>query len=281
MVERRVASAPRIVVVTGPTASGKSALALALARELGGEIVSADSMQVYRHLDIGTAKPSAAERREVPHHLVDVAEPEESYHAARFRQEAARAIEEIAGRGRLPLVVGGTGLYIKVLLQGLAPGPGRCDAVRGELEARWDAGEGAALWAELRRVDPELARALHPRDRTRILRGLEVWRVAGEPLSAIHRRHRFRERPYAALLLGVERPRRELCERIDRRVVEMLEAGWVEEVERVLARGVPPGAPALQAIGYRTLCAYLERGGSGGSWWRRSSATPAGTPSAS
>jgi tRNA dimethylallyltransferase len=252
---------PRIVVVTGPTAAGKSALALALAEFLGGEIVSADSVQVYRGLDIGTAKPTREERARVPHHLIDVAEPTEAYSAGRFREEAGAAIREIVARGRVPLVCGGTGLYLRALLHGLAPGPGRDDGVRGELEAAWDRGGRAALLRELWHGDPEAAARLHPNDRTRIIRALEVWRLTGRPLSALQRRHGFAESPYAALWLGVAVARDELYRRIDRRTLQMLEAGWVDEVRGLLRQGYPPECPAFQSIGYRQLVAFLRNGG--------------------
>lgn len=252
---------PPLIVVTGPTASGKSAFALALAEALGGEIVSADSMQVYRDLDIGTAKPTLAERARVPHHLVDVADPDEPYHAARFRAEAEAAVADVLRRGRVPLVVGGTALYLKVLLQGLSAGPGRDEAVRAELERRWDGGEARVLWEELGRADPAAASRLHPNDRTRVVRALEVWRAAGRPLSELHAEHRFAEAPYDALLLGMAVEREALYRRIDERVGQMLDAGWVDEVERLLARGYGPDLPPLQAIGYRQLCAWLRGGG--------------------
>lgn len=252
---------PRILVLTGPTASGKTALALTLAEALGAEVVSADSMQVYRFLDVGTAKPTPEERGRVPHHLIDVADPDETYSAGRFRAEAGAAISGILARGRVPLVCGGTALYLKALLEGLAPSPARDPGVRRELEAAWEAGGRAALRDELRRADAELAARLHPNDRARILRGLEVWRAAGRRLSDLQREHGFAERPYEALRLGVAVERGELHRRIDRRVLAMLEAGWAGEVRGVLARGYPPGCPGLQGIGYRELCACLARGG--------------------
>ncbi|MFU8857122.1 MAG: tRNA (adenosine(37)-N6)-dimethylallyltransferase MiaA [Deferrisomatales bacterium] len=252
---------PSILVITGPTASGKSELALGLAEALGGEIVSADALQVYRGLDIGTSKPSREERARVPHHLVDVAEPGEAYHAGRFRAEADRAIRQIRARGRVPLVCGGTALYLKTLLGGLAEGPPRDPAVRGELEAAWAAGEGGLLYAELATADPELAARLHPNDRSRIVRGLEVWRVRGVRLSALQAAHGFAERTYDALCLGVERPRAELYRRIDERVVRMMAQGWEAEVRGLLTAGVSPDSPALQAIGYREITRYLRQGG--------------------
>ena len=252
---------PPLVIVTGPTAAGKSALALRLAEELGGEIVSADSMQVYRHLDIGTAKPSPVERARVPHHLVDYVDPAETYHVARFLADAEAAICAVAERGAVPVVCGGTALYLRALLYGLAPGPGRDVELRRTLAARWNAGEESALWEELGRADPELTERLHPNDRTRVIRGLEVWSASGRPLSAWQREHGFSRRRYPALLLGVHVARDELYRRIDARVLRMLDAGWVEEVRGVLAAGYSPESPPLQAIGYRQLCAWLQQGG--------------------
>ncbi len=244
-------------MITGPTASGKTRLAIEVAEAVGGEIVSADSMQVYRHLDIGTAKPTARERGRVPHHLIDVADPDEAFHAARFLSEADRVIADIAGRGRVAVVCGGTALYLKALLHGLAPAPGRDPEVRAELEARWDRGEREALCRELARVDPEAARRLHPNDRTRIVRALEVWRVTGRPMSVFHRGHAFAPVRYRALMVGLRIDREALYRKIDARVVSMVEAGWVEEVRRVLSMGYGANLPPLQAIGYRQICSHL------------------------
>ena len=172
----------RIVVLSGPTASGKSALALALAREFPLEIVNADSLQVYRHFDIGTAKPTPAERSEVPHHLIDVADPDEPYDAGRYVRDAERAIGEIRGRGKVPMLVGGTGMYIRALLRGLDPLPSD-PRVREELSRRWEAEGGAALHAELARIDPGTSAKVHPSDRLRVLRALEIAVVTGIPPS--------------------------------------------------------------------------------------------------
>ncbi len=250
----------RILVLTGPTASGKSEAAVHLAESVGGEIVSADSMQVYRYLDIGTAKPPPGLRRRVPHHLLDVVTPDEPFHVARFVEEADRAIRTVAERGRVPVVCGGTALYLKALLFGLADAPGRDEDVRKELEARWEAGERAALREELRRVDPELAARLHPNDRTRIIRALEVWRTTGRPLSDFHREHRFEGRRYQALCMALHVDREELYRRINERTVGMVDAGWVNEVRRVLAMGYGAHLPPLRAIGYREICAHVLEG---------------------
>ncbi len=175
-------TADRIIVLSGPTASGKSGLALALAREFPVEIVNADSLQVYRYLDIGTAKPTVPERREVPHHLIDVADPDEPYDAGRYVREAEHAIGEIRSRGKVPLVTGGTGMYIRALLRGLDPLPADLH-VREALARRWESEGGAALHAELARIDPETAGRVHPSDRLRVVRALEIAAVAGIPAS--------------------------------------------------------------------------------------------------
>lgn len=251
----------RIIVLTGPTASGKSAFALELAGRIDAEIVSADSMQVYRRLDIGTAKPTRAERSRVRHHLIDVAEPDEVYHAGRFVEEADRSASEIRSRGKAVLVVGGTALYLKALLQGLATCPERDPGIRAELEARWEAGDAERLHDELRAADPATAARLHRNDRSRIIRALEVWRASGRPLSLFHEEHGFSEERYEVLLLGMHVERPELYRRIDERVRLMLAAGWLDEVRSLLAGGLDPAVPALQSIGYRELCAYVLGGG--------------------
>ncbi len=245
-------------MVTGPTASGKTGFAIELAERVGGEIVSADSMQVYRHLDIGTAKPTRAERARVPHHLIDVADPDESYNAGRFRDDADRAIAAILARGRVPVVCGGTALYLRVLLHGLAPVPGRDPSVRAGLESAWDAGGRAELWAELCRVDPDRSAQLHPNDRTRVVRALEVWRVTGRRQSDLHRAHGFSGDRYRALCWGLHLPRDELYERIDRRTEAMVSAGWVDEVRRLFSLGYGPDLPPLRAIGYREIVEHLR-----------------------
>lgn len=250
-----------LVVVTGPTAAGKSSLAVDLARVLGGEIVSADSMQVYRLLDIGTAKPSAADRAKVPHHLVDYVDPAETYNAGRFIADAKAAIQQLRSRRVVPVVCGGTALYLQALFHGLAPGPGRDPTLREQLESRWDAGQRLALWEELQRADPDLASRLHPNDRSRIIRGLEVWSACGRPLSQLQAEHRTGALRYDALWIGVGVDRPELYRRIDERVVRMMAAGWVAEVQGVLEQGYTADIPPLRAIGYRQICGYLSRGG--------------------
>ncbi len=249
---------PPLLVLCGPTAAGKTALAVALARELGGEIVGADAMQVYRRMDIGTAKPTPAERALVPHHLIDVVEPDEPFDAARYAALARQAVADIRRRGKVPLVVGGTGLYIKALLHGLFPGPAGDPAVRLRLTAELAARGVEALHARLALGDPETARRLHPRDTARILRALEVLETTGRPISALQQAHRFADSPYAPLILGLEVDRPTLAARIDRRVEEMLAAGFEDEVRGLLAAGFSPRLKSMQSLGYRHVAAWLE-----------------------
>ena len=244
-------------MLVGPTAVGKTGVALDLASALGSEIVNADSMQVYRELDIGTAKPTLAERARVSHHLVDVADPDEPYDAARYTREGRETIALLHQRGVPPLVVGGTGLYIKALLAGLFHQEEEVREVRLRL-ARELADQGLpALLARLQALDPATARRLAKGDTYRIVRALEVVEATGHPLSEAHAAHGFQDRPYDTLKLGLELPREELYRRIEARVDAMVAQGWLEEVRGLLPR-YPPGIKPLQALGYRHLVAHLE-----------------------
>jgi tRNA dimethylallyltransferase len=248
----------RIVCLVGPTASGKSDLALELAAELGAEIVSADSRQVYRGLDVGTAKPSASERARVPHHLLDLVEPRETFDAARFRNAAAMALAAIEGRGRPALVVGGTGLYVRVLLRGLCPAPPRVPRLRAVLAELAAERGAAALHRGLVAVDPATAARVHPHDAVRIVRALEVALASGRRLSEWQAAHGFAEAPYDALVIGLARPVAELDARIAARARAMFAAGFLDEVRTLRARGVPADAPGLRTVGYRELLADGE-----------------------
>jgi tRNA dimethylallyltransferase len=253
---------PTPIVILGPTAVGKSALALELARRRGGELVNADAFQAYRGLDIGTAKPTARERAEVPHHLVDVLDPGERWSAGAFAAAARQEVADIARRGRLPIVVGGSGLYLRALLDGIAEIPPVPSTVRETL-ARRLASEGlVSLRRELERLDPELAARLAPGDPQRTLRGLEVAIATGVPLTAWQRAAprgavATSSAPLAARRFGLTLPRAVLYDRIAVRVRRMAELGWVEEVRRLLARGVDPRCPAFQAIGYREIVEHV------------------------
>ena len=246
-----------VVAVVGPTATGKTALALGIAERLDGEIVNADALQAYRGMDIGTAKPTVEERARVPHHLIDVLDPEERYSAGEFARRAREAIGEIRARGRRPLVVGGSGLYQRALFEGLAPVPPGDPAVRRSLRERLAAEGLEALRAELAAVDPPTAARLAPGDGQRVLRALEVARVTGVPLSTwIERQPLPRER-LPAIHVGLTLPRPVLYDAIARRATRMVEEGWVGEVERLLAAGVTPDAPGFQAIGYRQIARHV------------------------
>ena len=249
---------PKILVLCGPTASGKTALAVELALLTGGEVVSADSMQLYRGMDIGTAKPTAEEMAGVPHHRLDVADPGEDYSVARYVQDATACVEDILARGKLPIVVGGTGLYIDNLVAGrtFAPFSGLW---RQRLQDRArDEGIGA-LYAQLQAVDPERAARLHLHDEKRILRALEVWYETGETITQHDARTQALPPRYRALRLGLTFPRREeLWARIDRRVDQMMERGLAAEVQGLLDAGVPPERTAMQAIGYKELISALR-----------------------
>lgn len=249
-----------LVCVVGPTASGKSALGLALAEALGGEIVGADSRQLYRRLDIGTAKPTPAERARVPHHLFDVLEIGATCSAGRYARMAAEAVAGIRARAKVPVVVGGTGLYVRALVDGIWDGPPRHPALRAALEELSDvgpAGEAARLHRWLVRLDPEGAAAIHPRDTRKLVRALEIALVAGRPASALRRAHGF-PGAFPAVQIGLAWPREALYARIDRRVDAMMAAGWLDEIRGLLARGVDPDAPGMDAVGYRELVAHLR-----------------------
>ncbi|MBI5258402.1 MAG: tRNA (adenosine(37)-N6)-dimethylallyltransferase MiaA [Burkholderiales bacterium] len=251
---------PPALGLAGPTASGKSALALAVARRWPVEIISVDSALVYRGMDIGTAKPSAAELAAVPHHLIDIRDPTEAYSAADFVRDAQRLIGEIQARGRCPLLVGGTMLYFKALADGLDTMPAADPAVRAALDARAASEGWPALHAELQRVDPATAARLPPNDAQRIQRALEVWQLTGTPMSALHGRSRT---PGLALpMLSLEPADRAwLHGRIAQRFDAMLAAGFLDEVRALRARGdLHPELPAMRCVGYRQAWAALANG---------------------
>ena len=250
----------KLLVICGPTASGKTALAVALAKATGGEVVSADSMQIYRRMDIGTAKPTAEEMDGVPHHMLDVADPGEDYSVARYVEEAAACVEDILARGKLPIVAGGTGMYIDNLLAGrtFAAFTGKWRQILQDRAAK----EGiAALYRELEQVDPQRAARLHLADEKRIIRALEVWHETGETITEHDRRTAALPPRYEAARIGLTfADRADMWARIDRRVDQMMAAGLVEEVEGLLASGVPERCTAMQAIGYKEMAAALREG---------------------
>lgn len=245
--------APTIVIL-GPTASGKSALAVALAQRLGGEVVSADAFAVYRGMDLGTAKPTPAEQQGVPHHLLSIIETSDRCDVSRWLTLADAAISDIRARGRLPIVAGGTPLYVKALLEGLSAGAPRDPAVRGALEARYEREGGQALFAELQRIDPTYAADRHPNDQRRIVRALEVHALTGQPYSSFHTTDGVRRTDLQPLLIGLEWPREVIYARIDARAAAIVDAGLVAEV-RALAGVLSP--EARQAVGYKEVLAHL------------------------
>ncbi|HUD71164.1 MAG TPA: tRNA (adenosine(37)-N6)-dimethylallyltransferase MiaA [Dongiaceae bacterium] len=249
---------PVVLVVVGPTAVGKSAFALDLCERHAGEIVSVDSMQVYRGLDAATSKPTAAERARAPHHGVDLAEPGEDFSMGDFVRAAERAITGIVARRRLPVLVGGTGLYLKALLRGMAAAPRRDPRLRQRLLDRAARRGVASLHRLLTRLDPDSAARLGPRDRQRLVRALEVRIAAGRPLSAVLRDEPFGVERYDAVKIGLDMDRRALYARIDARVDRFFAAGLVDEVRRLLGAGRPPAANAFKAIGYREVAAHLR-----------------------
>jgi tRNA dimethylallyltransferase len=245
------------MIICGPTASGKSDLALKLAHELDAEIINADSMQVYLGLDVGTAKPSLEQRAATPHHLLDVVAPDGHFSAADFARAADAAIREISDRGKRVVVVGGTGLYIRALLKGLADLPGGGEEIRAALQEEAGRFGNAAMLEKLRRVDPEMAAGLHPNNLVRIIRALEVQQLTGIPLSRYQREHAFSEQRYESLQIGITVNRAELYRRIEDRVDRMLAEGLLDEVRGLLSAGFGRELKAMRAIGYKESIAHI------------------------
>ena len=251
----------QVIVVCGPTATGKTALGIELARRLGGEIVSADSMQVYRRMDIGTAKATAEERALVPHHMLDVAEPWEDYSVSRYVQEASRVCDGLLAAGKTPVIVGGTGLYIDSLLSGrdFAERDAGDEGLRASLSADYNRLGGRTMLEILRGFDPERAARLHPGDKRRIVRAIEIYRLTGETITAHDERTRALPPRYEALTLALRfADRADLYARIDKRVELMAAAGLFDEVEGLLREGLSPDCTAMQAIGYKEAVLALK-----------------------
>ena len=257
----RTAELPQVLVVAGPTATGKTRLGIELARRYGGEIVSADSMQIYRGMDIGTAKASPEERAAAPHHMLDVAEPWEDYSVSRYVEEAGRCCDEILSRGRLPILVGGTGLYIDSLLarRDFAGRDSGNDSLREDLNVEYDRIGGEAMLSQLAAFDPDRAARLHPGDKRRIVRAIEIYRLTGITITEHDAQTRARPPRYrAARIVLSYRDRTALYARIDRRVDAVIEAGLFDEVEKLLARGLSADCTAMQAIGYKEAALALR-----------------------
>ena len=254
---QKPAAAPTVLIVAGPTASGKSSLALSLAERFAGEIVNCDSLQLYRGFDIGTAKPPPADRQRVPHHLFDVLEPEEQFSAGEYARRARAVLAEITARGRLPIVAGGTGFYLRTLVDGLFAGPSRHPELRQRLHGREAAKGPGHVHRILARLDPASAARIHPNDLPKVIRAVEVCLLARGRMSDLFRRGREPLTGYTIRKAGLNPPRAELQERINGRTQMMFDQGLVREVSELLEKGCPAGAPPLQSVGYRQALDYL------------------------
>jgi tRNA dimethylallyltransferase len=248
----------RLIVILGPTSSGKSALAISLAERLAGEVLVCDSTQVYRHFDIGTGKVPVGEQRGIPHHLVDLVEPHEVFTAGEYRKRALDALDQVGRRGKLPIITAGTGLYLRALLEGLADAPERSEQLRDRLRKKAELGGPEHLHRVLARIDKEAANRIAPRDAPKIIRAIEIRTLAGKPVGEIHRSGRKRLEGYSIVKLGLQPERHALYARINARVEAMIASGWIEEVRGLVARGVPADAKPFQFIGYSDLRACLE-----------------------
>lgn len=250
-------SLPTILVIVGPTASGKTSLALDVARRIPSEIISADSRQIYKFLTIGTAKPTPKELKQVKHHFIDEILPDRHFSAGEFGIEGRIRIQEITDKGKLPIVAGGTGLYIRSLVDGLFSGPGREEDIREEIETRMESEGAEILLEELRQVDPEAAARMLPSNQRRIVRALEVYYATGKPISQHHGEHQ-REPYFNAVFAGLQWERKVLYERINLRVDAMLAAGFLDEVRGLLALGYDDRQKSLQTVGYKEAFAFLR-----------------------
>jgi len=246
-----------LVVILGPTASGKSALAIDVARRWGGEVLCCDSTQVYRHFDIGTSKVRGAEAKGVPHHLMDLLEPDETFSAGDYRRRAINVLADLRGCGKLPVLTAGTGLYLRALLEGLADAPVRSEELRARLRSRARGRGPEYVHRILARLDAQTASRIAPRDSVKVIRAIEVCLGASRPMSEVLRRPQARLEGYQALKIGLAPPRAQLYERIERRTQAMLEGGWLEETRALVARGIPAEAKPFQFIGYGQLRAHL------------------------
>jgi len=249
---------PKVIVICGPTGIGKTAVGIRLAEMLGGEIISADSMQIYRYMDIGSAKPTADEQARIVHYMIDIVDPDEDFDAVRFAKIARDTMSQLHHRGVMPLVVGGTGLYIKALLQGLFESNPVDPQIRERLMQAAAENGSAILYDRLKQVDPDTADRLHPNDSYRIVRALETIESTGRSISDHHQDHGFADEPFNALKIGLQIDRPKLYDRIDQRVDLMLAAGFVDEVKKLLDMGYSADLKSMQSIGYRHIAAFIE-----------------------
>lgn len=247
-----------LVIIQGPTAVGKSEVAIELAQEFSMEIVNADSMQVYRGMDVGSAKPSLKERNLVTHHLIDIKDPDEEFSAAQFKNEARNIIFSLAQKSKYVLLVGGTGFYIRALTSGLFPAPSADLKLRNELKEKERTQGKWYLYKELKKIDAEAASKIHPNDTFRIIRALEVFYLTGKPISEQQQKHQFKHTDFNLLKIGLLRERKELYHRIEARVDKMIEQGLIDEVRQLLEKGYAPAIKPFQSLGYKQILSYLQ-----------------------
>ncbi len=251
---------PKIIIICGPTGIGKTSTAIELAKAFNGRIISADSMQVYRYMDIGTAKPTDAEKEAITHYLVDVVDPDEPFDAARFSEMAGEKIKDLHGKGIVPFITGGTGLYIKALLHGLSRARPADPAILERLTMEVEMNGSAFLHSRLKKCDPEAAGKIHPNDTFRIIRALEIFEMTGKPISNFNQEHGFKDNFYHALKICLELDREVLYDRINKRVESMISQGLLDEVKTLLAKGYHQDLKSMQSIGYRHMTGFLNRG---------------------
>ncbi len=249
---------PRVIVICGPTALGKTSAAIRLAEIFDGEIVGADSMQIYRHMDIGTAKPTAKEKVQVKHHMIDIIDPDERFDARQYAAMARERVETLYHRNKIPFVVGGTGFYIKALLNGLFETEAEGENIRNGLKKEADFHGTAFLYDRLCRQDPEASKKIHPNDAYRIIRALEVLAMTGKAISGLHKAHGFNDHPFVVLKIGLHIPREILYDRINKRVDVMIDHGLLDEVKGLLAMGCSPDSKSMQSIGYRHMVDFIH-----------------------
>ncbi|HXV82461.1 MAG TPA: tRNA (adenosine(37)-N6)-dimethylallyltransferase MiaA [Candidatus Binatia bacterium] len=249
---------PKLVIVLGPTAAGKSEVVVALGPQLNAEVINADSQQVYRQMDIGTAKPSSQLRDRIPHHVIDVVDPDEEFNVAKYRELATAAIHDIRQRGKQAIVCGGTGLYLKALTQGLFVGPAQSAEIRAALALQAEKSGLRALYERLERIDPAATSWIHPRDLQRIVRALEVYELTGKPMSQWQREHGFNETPFETLKIGIQRERAELYRSIDQRCDAMIAMGLVDEVRALCEKGYSLDLKPLRSVGYKQVGWFLK-----------------------
>jgi len=248
---------PKIIVICGPTGAGKTAAAIHLSQKFKGEIIGADSIQIYRLMDIGSAKPTRIEQTVVPHHLIDVVNPDEPFDAALFAEKADHIINSMTSRGITPFIVGGTGLYIKALMHGLSRARPAAREVLKRLKNEAEKYGSDDLYRRLSECDPKTAEKIHPNDTFRITRALEIFEVTGKPISAFHDQHQFSEKKYQALKICIHTDRKKLYERINRRVDAMIEDGFLNEVKMLLKKGYSPDLKSMQSLGYHHMVEYI------------------------